>query len=143
MLYVHIAETHARELPQEIRPDPRQRQPEHAAQQHAVDGVVGDQERGVTKVKLKNVNQGRYWYETTMTVRDSKGTPIWEGNVYTEWNAYGSNRSRTSRLLLLRRRRGAHRHRWRARDACRSARVHGSVSRCAMSSQAGPPARPE
>jgi len=44
-----------------------------------------------TKVKLKNVNQGRYWYETTMTVRDSKGTPIWEGKVYTEWNAYGSN----------------------------------------------------
>lgn len=44
-----------------------------------------------TKVKLKNVNQGRYWYETTMTVRDSKGTPIWEAKVYTEWFAYGSN----------------------------------------------------
>jgi hypothetical protein len=44
-----------------------------------------------TKVKLKNVNQGRYWYETTMMARDSNGTLIWEGKVYTEWNAYGSN----------------------------------------------------
>lgn len=37
-----------------------------------------------TKVTFKNVNQGRYWYETTMTVRYSKGTPIWEGKAYTE-----------------------------------------------------------
>jgi hypothetical protein len=26
-----------------------------------------------------------------MTVRDSKGTPIWEGKIYTDWNAYGPN----------------------------------------------------
>jgi hypothetical protein len=67
---------------------------------HHGDGVItnpsGEGTRVVihlsdTKAKLKNVNQGRYWYETTMTVRDSKGTPIWEGKVYTEWFAYGSN----------------------------------------------------
>lgn len=44
-----------------------------------------------TKVRLKNVRQGRYWYETAMTVRDSKGGVIWEGTAYTEWNVYGSN----------------------------------------------------
>lgn len=40
------------------------------------------------KVSLKNVAQGRYYYETTMKVMDSNGAPIWEGKIYTEWNAF-------------------------------------------------------